>query len=100
MFENRIGSIVVSMTLFLLQRKAAKDISHVSRTFWRLIIHIASLYRSLHVNEFRQNYALLNGTIHMTCLALNTCQLVSKILIAMFANFLEVLGESHGEVCI
>lgn len=45
-------------------------------------------------------YAVLNGTIHMRCLALNTCQLVSKILVAMFANFFEVLGKSHGEVCV
>lgn len=61
---------------------------------------MAKLCCSLHVNECRQIYAVLNGTIHMRCLALNTCQLVSKILVAMFANFLEVLGESHGEVCV
>lgn len=36
----------------------------------------------------------------MRCLALTTCQLVSKILVAMFANFLEVLGQGHGEVCV
>lgn len=39
-------------------------------------------------------YAVLNGTIHMRCLALNTCQLVSKILVAMFANLLEVLAKA------
>lgn len=97
LFENRIESIVVSVTLDLLQRKAAKDIAHVSWSFWRLIIHTSSLCRSLHVNECRQVCAVLNGTIHMKCLALNTCQLVSKILVAMFANFLEVLSESHGD---
>lgn len=61
---------------------------------------MASRYRSSHVNECRQMCAVLNGTIHMRCLALNTCQLVSKILVAMFANFFEVLGKSHGEVCV